>query len=85
LLAADGYNRNEKADNERTRLLAYTMAKPYLKDQNMSPYEFWPLEGDPTPEEINEEQQERLEKEMKAAAEARERIIKKFKQRNGGL
>lgn len=61
------------------------MAKPYLKDQNMSPYEFWPLEGDPTPEEINEEQQERLERESKEAAIARERILNKFKKRNGGV
>lgn len=64
-------------------MLTYTISKPYLKDQNMTVYEFWPLDGDPTPDEINEEQQERLEKEMQAAAEARERIIKKFKQRNG--
>ena len=58
------------------------MAKPYLKDQNMSPYEFWPLDGDPTPEEINEEQKERLEKEMEQATAARERILNKFKERN---
>jgi hypothetical protein len=51
----------------------------------MSPYEFWPMDGDPTPEEITQEQQERLEKESEAAAAARERILTKFKQRNGGL
>lgn len=66
-------------------MLTYTIAKPYLKDENMTVYEFWPLDGDPTPEEIKEDQQERLEREMEAAAEARKRILKKFKQRNGGI
>lgn len=84
-MASDGYNRNERSENERVRLLAYTMAKPYLKDQSMSPYEFWPLDGDPTAEEITQEQQERLEKESQEAAIARERILKKFKQRNAGI
>jgi hypothetical protein len=32
-----------------------------------------------------QEQQERLEKESKEAAIARERILTKFKQRNGGI
>jgi hypothetical protein len=73
------------AENGRIRLLAYTFARPYLKDESMSPYEFWPMDGDPTAEEINQEQQERLEKESEAAAAARERILTKFKQRNGGL
>jgi hypothetical protein len=67
------------------RLLVYTTAKPYLKDENMTAYEFWPLDGDPTPEEMAQEQQERLQKESKEAAIARERILKKFKQRNGGI
>lgn len=49
----------------------------------MTVYEFWPMDGDPTPAEISEEQQQRFEREMQAAAEARERILKKFKQRNG--
>lgn len=66
-------------------MLTYTISKPYLKDEHMTVYEFWPLDGDPTPDEISEEQQERLEREMKAAAEARERIIKKFKERNGRI
>lgn len=66
-------------------MLTYTIAKPYLKDEHMTVFEFWPLEGDPTPEEINEDQQERLKREMEVAAEARKRILKKFKQRNGGL
>ena len=61
------------------------MAKPYLKDENMTVYDFWPFDGDPTAEEITQEQQDRLEKEMEAAAKSRERILKKFKQRNGGL
>jgi hypothetical protein len=52
----------------------------------MSPYEFWPLDGDPTPEEINQDQQARLELEMENAREARDRILKKHKAKmNGGL
>lgn len=66
-------------------MLTYTIAKPYLKDQNMTVYEFWPMDGDPTPDEITQDQQERLEREMEAAAEARKRIIQKFKQRNAGI
>jgi hypothetical protein len=61
------------------------MAKPYLKDEHMTVYEFWPLDGDPTPEEMAQEQRERLEKESKEAAISRERILTKFKQRNGGI
>lgn len=64
-------------------MLTYTIAKPYLKDENTTAYEFWPLEGDPTAEEKQQMDKERLEKETEAAAEARERILKKFKQRNG--
>lgn len=85
LLAAEGHNRKERVENERLRMLTYTVAKPYLNDQNMSVTEFWPLDGDPTPEEINKEQQERLERETQEAAIARERILKKFKHRNGGF
>lgn len=66
-------------------MLTYTIAKPYLKDQNMSVYEFMPLEGDPTAEEMEQQEKERLEKEMAEAMKARERILSKFKQRNGGL
>lgn len=66
-------------------MLTYTIAKPYLKDEHTTVYDFWPMESDPTPDEKQQMDQERLEKEMEAAAEARERILKKFKQRNGGL
>ena len=85
LFATEGYTRRQRVENDRLRMLTYTIAKPYLKDQNMNAYEFWPLDGDPTPDEINEEQQERLEKESQEAAIARERILTKFKQRNGGI
>lgn len=66
-------------------MLTYTIARPYLKDESLTVFDFWPMDGDPTPEEKRQQDQERLEKEMEAAAEARERILKKFKQRNGGL
>ena len=84
-MAIDGYNRNEHSENARLRMLTYTIAKPYLIDQNMTAYDFWPLDGDPTPDEMQEEQRERLEKEMENAKENRDRILKKFKQRNAGL
>lgn len=43
------------------------------------------MDSDPTPEERQAQAQERYEKEMQDAKEARERILTKFKQRNGGL
>lgn len=82
-MASDGYTRNEHVETERLRMLTYTIAKPYLKDQNMTVYEFWPLDGDPTEEEITQEQKERLERETQEAQVTRDRILTKFKQRNG--
>lgn len=75
----------QQIETERLRVLTYTIAKPYLKDQDMTVFEFWPLDGDPTPEQIKEDQQERLERASDEAAATRERILKRFKQRNGGI
>jgi hypothetical protein len=69
----------------RLRMLTYTIAKPYLENQNMTAYEFWPLECDPTPEEMRQQEQERLDKEMKNAQERREQILSDFKKRNGRI
>lgn len=67
-------------------MLTFTIAKPYLKDQEMTAYDFWPLDGDPTAEEIQKEQQERLEREMENAREFRERILKKHRaKKNAGI
>ncbi len=84
-MASDGYSRNQRIENERLRMLTFTIAKPYLKDESATVYDFWPMDEDPTPEEKQQMDNERLEKEMQEAAEARERILKKYKQRNGGL
>jgi hypothetical protein len=67
------------------RMLTYTIAKPYLENQNMTAYEFWPLEDDPTPDEIREQENERLQKEMESAQAQREKIISDFKKRNGRI
>jgi hypothetical protein len=66
-------------------MLTYTIAKPYLENQNMTAYEFWPLEDDPTPDEIREQENERLQKEMESAQAQREKIISDFKKRNGRI
>lgn len=59
-------------------MLCYLVAKPYFKEgyQNMSVYEFMPLEGDPTPEEIERMEKENLEKEMKAARKMYDETMK---------
>lgn len=67
-------------------MLTYTIAKPYLIDQKMTAYEFMPMEGDPTPQEIRQEQQERLERETEAAKIRRDEILGKHKLKlNGGV
>lgn len=67
-------------------MLTYTIAKPYLIDQKMTAYEFMPMEGDPTQEEIRQEQQERLEQETEAAKKRRDEILGKHKRKlNGGV
>lgn len=70
---------------KRLRMLTYTIAKPYLKDQDMTAYEFMPLDDDPTPEEIEQHEKERLEKEMANARKRRDEILEKVKKRNGGI
>lgn len=65
----EGYRRkldNKKAaavDNwRRTRLIAYLIARDSLKDKNMSMYDFYPLPGDPTKEQIEQERKLQEEK-----------------------
>lgn len=82
LLKSDGYGRVVIEDYRQLRVLTYTIAAPYLKDKNMTAYEFMPLEGDPTPEEIREQENERVEKEMQEAQERRQQILSDFKKRN---
>lgn len=66
-------------------MLTYTIAKPYLENQHMTAYEFWPLECDPTPEEIKQQEDERLVKEMDNAQAQRLKILSDFKKRNGRI
>lgn len=78
-----GYIRGQYDADSRLRFLVYAVAKPYLKDQSMSIYEFMPLAGDPTPEQIARIQQENLEKEMAEARIIKDEIMKAV--RNGGV
>lgn len=48
---------------EQTRLIAFVSASPYLKDKNISIYEWYPLPSDPTPEERTRIKSENIEKE----------------------
>lgn len=75
-LKREGYLRSQYDADSRLRFLAYAVAKPYLKDQSMSIYEFMPLNGDPTPEQIAQIQQENLEKEMIQARAIKDEIMK---------
>lgn len=45
-LKLEGSRQASLIEWERTRVLAYTMAKPYLKNQKTSIEKFWPLDGD---------------------------------------
>lgn len=76
--------RDRRAENERLRMLTYTIAKPYLKDENMTAYEFMPLDGDPTPEEMRQQEQERLVRETEAAKKRRDEILAKHKHKLNG-
>lgn len=83
-LRVDGFNRVKQAENNMHRTLCYIIAKPYLKDQSMTMYEFMPLDGDPTPEEILKIQQENFEKEMIQARKMKDEIMGKFNNINNG-
>lgn len=72
MLMKEGYSRRItdmiQVENEmnmerwrQTRFIAYSMAKPYLKDQNLTIYEFMQLPGDPTGEEIKQEGEKGLD------------------------
>lgn len=80
LLMSEGYNDKQQDVDHKVRLLAYMVVKPYLKDQKTSIYEFMPLPGDPTPEEIAAIEQANLEKEMQEAKIEYERVKKEFSQ-----
>lgn len=51
-LMRDGLEMDDLVIDKRNRLLSYVVAKPNLIDQNLSIFDFIPLEGDPTPEEL---------------------------------
>lgn len=47
LIKIDAVRKVKEESWQQTRALAFVMAKPYLKNQNMSIEQFWPLPGDP--------------------------------------
>jgi hypothetical protein len=63
----------------------YLSVKPYLKDQDLTVYDFMPLPDDPTLEEIEKAESERLEEAGAEARKVRDQILSKHKQRNGGI
>ncbi len=85
LLKAEGYNRQQSAINNRFRMQVYLSVKPYLKDQDLTVYDFMPLPDDPTQEEIEKAESERLEEAGAEARKVRDQILSKHKQRNGGI
>jgi hypothetical protein len=63
----------------------FSAIRPYLKNQDLTIYEFMPLPGDPTPEEIEQQEKEQQEQQMAEARRIREDILSRFNSRNGGL
>lgn len=49
----------------QTRFLAYMLAKPNLKNQNLSIYDFLPLEDDPTEDQIRAAMDEEINRDAK--------------------
>lgn len=78
VLKAEGYRAAQYALDCRLRLLCFVTAKPHLKDQHLSIYNFMPLDGDPTPAEIARIQQENLEIENAKAQEFRAELLKRY-------
>jgi hypothetical protein len=46
IIEVDGFRKSKLEEWYKTRVLAFTMAKPYLKDKNITMEQFWPLPGD---------------------------------------
>lgn len=76
----DGYNEKQRNIDRRLRLLCYITAKPYLKNQDTTVYEFMPVDGDPSPEELEAIENANLEKEMQKARVEYDRVKKEFQQ-----
>ncbi len=77
-LKVEGYIRVMYGMDSRIRFLAFCVAGPYLKDKSMSIYDFMPIPGDPTPEQIVIIQQENLEKEMIEAKKVKDAVLSAF-------
>jgi hypothetical protein len=54
------------------------MAKPYLPDQNMTIYDFMPLDGDPSEEERQRIEKENIEKRVLESRKQLEKIRERF-------
>lgn len=48
IIEVEGHRKNKSEEWQHTRALAFVMAKPYLKDKNITMEQFWPLPGDKT-------------------------------------
>lgn len=72
-----GYERSQRETAEmnleawrRTRLEIFVGAAPYMKNPNMTIYDFFKLPGDPTPAELkalHDEEAQKITNEMQAA------------------
>lgn len=85
ILLREGYFRGqdekkflETEADKRARLITYTLIKRHLKNQNMSIYEFYPLPGDPTEEDIK-----RIKEQEKVKAKDHWKEVFKFYQEQG--
>lgn len=80
----DGYDRQLKIKRElnlegwrQARFIAYMIARPNLIDKQLSIWNFMPLDGDPTPEEMAEMKQQEQTKQMEQAQRVHEHWKKK--------
>jgi hypothetical protein len=67
----EGFDRKMKIQKElnmegwrQTRLIAYLIARPNLIDKHLSLWNFMPLDGDPTADELIEIKQQEQNKQM---------------------
>lgn len=80
----DGYERRMKISKElnmeawrQSRLIAYLVARPTLIDPHMSIWNFMPLDGDPTPDELRDMKVQQHNKQMDHAKSVHDRWKKK--------
>lgn len=82
---SEGYSRMSELERlkvvdtwRQTRLIAFLIVQDRLKDKNMTQYDFYPLPGDPTKDELEEQRKAEAE----AAGKWQKQIIENFRNRN---